>query len=60
MVGRSVQLSWLLVLSYRRSRRKVFGTFSMYFKNPSQANDRDIQFASILTDTAAQLIGQRI
>ena len=39
---------------------KIFGTFSMYFKNPSQANDRDIQFASILTDTAAQLIGQRV
>jgi GAF domain-containing protein len=38
---------------------KVFGTFSMYFRNPSQANDRDIQFASIMTDTAAEIIGRR-
>jgi GAF domain-containing protein len=38
---------------------KIFGTFSMYFKNPSQANDRDIQFASIMTDTAAEIIGRR-
>jgi hypothetical protein len=38
---------------------KIFGTFSMYFKNPSQTNDRDIQFASIMTDTAAEIIGRR-
>jgi GAF domain-containing protein len=38
---------------------KIFGTFSMYFKNPSQANDRDIQFASMMTDTAAEIIGRR-
>jgi GAF domain-containing protein len=38
---------------------KVFGTFSMYFRNPSHANDRDIQFASIMTDTAAEIIGRR-
>lgn len=38
---------------------KIFGTFSMYFKNPSPANDRDIQFASIMTDTAAEIIARR-
>jgi GAF domain-containing protein len=38
---------------------KIFGTFSMYFKNPSQANDRDIQFASMMTDTAAEIIVRR-
>jgi GAF domain-containing protein len=35
---------------------KVFGTFSMYFKNPSPVNDRDVQFAEIMTDTAAGII----
>jgi GAF domain len=38
---------------------KIFGTFSMYFKNPSQATDRDLQFASFMTDTAAEIIGRR-
>jgi GAF domain-containing protein len=38
---------------------KVFGTFSMYFTHPSSANDRDIQFASILTDTAAEIMARR-
>lgn len=38
---------------------KVFGTFSMYFTNPSSASDRDIQFASVLTDTAAEIIERR-
>jgi GAF domain-containing protein len=38
---------------------KVYGTFSMYFTNPSSANDRDIQFASVLTDTAAEIMSRR-
>lgn len=38
---------------------KIFGTFSMYFTNPSTSNDRDIQFASVLTDTAAEIIARR-
>lgn len=38
---------------------KVFGTFSMYLTDPSSASDRDIQFASVLTDTAAELIERR-
>lgn len=38
---------------------KVFGTFSMYFTNPSAADDRDIQFASMLTDTAAEIMLRR-
>lgn len=38
---------------------KIFGTFSMYFKNPAQANERDMQFAAIMTDTAAEIIGRR-
>lgn len=37
---------------------KIFGTFSMYLEDPSQASDRDIQFASIITDTAAEIIGR--
>lgn len=37
---------------------KVFGTFSMYFKTPLQASDQDIQFASLMTDAAAEIIGR--
>ncbi|MET0676871.1 MAG: GAF domain-containing protein [Bradyrhizobium sp.] len=38
---------------------KVFGTFSLYFTNPSSASDRDIEFASVLTDTAAEIMARR-
>lgn len=37
---------------------RILGTFSMYFKNPSEANDQDMQFASIMTDAAAKIIGR--
>lgn len=37
---------------------RMFGTFSMYLKNPSIANDRDIQFASVMTDAAAEIIAR--
>lgn len=37
---------------------KVLGTFSLYLEDPSQPNDRDMQFASVITDTAAEIIGR--
>jgi two-component system CheB/CheR fusion protein len=37
---------------------KLLGTFSMYFKGPSPANDQDIRFASVMTDAAAEIISR--
>lgn len=38
---------------------RLFGTLSMYFRSPSLANERDIQFAATISDTAAEIIGRR-
>lgn len=40
--------------------RKMLGTFSLYFKEPAQANERDMLFAATITDTAAEIIGRRV
>lgn len=36
----------------------LHGTFSIYLEDPAQANEQDIQFASMMTDAAAQIIGR--
>jgi GAF domain-containing protein len=35
---------------------KILGTFSMYFTRPSSASGRDFEFASMMTDAAAEII----
>jgi GAF domain-containing protein len=38
---------------------KVLGTFSMYFTRPSSASGRDFEFASIMTDAAAEIMTRK-
>jgi GAF domain-containing protein len=38
---------------------KVLGTFSMYFTRPSSASGRDFEFASIMTDAAAEIMSRK-
>ena len=35
---------------------KILGTFSMYFTRPSSASGRDFEFASMMTDAAAEIM----